>query len=300
MILGAHLSIVGGVHKALERAAEYGFSTVAIFVRNQRQWRAPPLKPEAVAQFRQTRRRLGIRPVIAHGSYLINLAGSALIRRRSAAALTEELDRCGRLGVEYYVLHPGSPGPAGRRKGIARAAEALNRVVAGCRRRRVKVLLETTAGAGYSLGGSFDDLAEILARLDRPGRFGVCLDTCHVFAAGYDIRSPRAYGRTMRRLADEIGIDRVKCVHLNDSVFPLGSARDRHAHVGRGKIGLAGFANVVNDPRLAEVPMILETPKGRDRAGRDWDERNARAIRLLSGPQQCLNSGSAHLPAHLS
>jgi deoxyribonuclease-4 len=285
MILGSHLSIAGGPHKALQRAAEYGFATVAIFVRNQRRWRAPRLGQEAVASFRRARRRLGIRPVVAHGSYLINLAGSAPVRRRSITAVAKELDRCGRLGVEFYVLHPGSPGRAGRERGIARVADALSDAIARSRRRRVKVLLETTAGAGQTLGGSFEDLAEILARLDRPGRFGICLDTCHVFAAGYDLRAPRAYRETMDRLEAVVGLDRLKCVHLNDSACPLGSRRDRHAHVGKGEIGLAGFSNVVNDARLGEVPMILETPKGRDDAGRDYDLINAEAIRALTQRQ---------------
>lgn len=279
MRLGAHLSIVGGPHKALERAAAYGFQTLAIFVRNQLRWRAPPLGEEAVAAFRRAQRKLRIRPLVAHGSYLINLAGAGPVRRRSLAAIADELDRCDRLGVGLYVLHPGSAGRAGEEKGIARVADALNRVTA--RRRRVKVLLETTAGAGHTLGGTFEQLAEILARLDRPRCFGVCLDTCHVFAAGYDIRAPRAYRKTMRRLAAAVGTDRLKCIHLNDSLFGLGSHRDRHAHIGRGQIGLAGFVNVVNDPRLAEVPMILETPKGRDDRGRDWDRLNAEAIREL-------------------
>jgi deoxyribonuclease-4 len=281
MILGSHLSIAGGVHKAVERAAEYGFATAAIFVRNQRQWRARPLGAEAVATFRRTRRRLGVRPIVAHGSYLINLAGSGLVRRRSIRAISEELDRCGRLGVEFYVLHPGSPGQAGPRRGIVRVAEALNAAVARCRHRRVRILLETTAGAGQTLGGSFEELAEILACLDRPGRFGICLDTCHAFAAGYDIRAPRAYRATMDRLEAVVGLDKLKCVHLNDSAFSLGSRRDRHAHIGQGEIGRPGFANVVNDRRLGRVPMILETPKGRDDAGRDWDQVNAEAIRAL-------------------
>ena len=170
MILGAHLSVAGGVDKAVERAGEYGFETVAIFVRNQLRWRARPLGREAVAAFRRARRRLGIGPVVAHGSYLINLAGRGAVRRRSLAALDDELSRCARLGVDFYVLHPGSPGQAGAEEGIARVAGGLNRAVARCRSRRLKVLLETTAGAGHMLGASFEQLAEILARLDRSGR----------------------------------------------------------------------------------------------------------------------------------
>ncbi|KPK82985.1 MAG: hypothetical protein AMJ81_08645 [Phycisphaerae bacterium SM23_33] len=282
MLLGAHLSVAGGLHKAVERAAEYAFNTVAIFVRNQVQWRAAPLTAEAVGRFRRARRRLKIRPVIAHGSYLVNLAGRPAVREPSLAAVADELDRCARLGVQYYVFHPGSPGEDGREAGISRVADALNQLVAARGRRRVKVLLETTAGAGRQLGGTFEDLAEMLCRLERPRRFGVCLDTCHVFAAGYDIRTPAAYRRTMKHFDRSIGLDRLFVVHLNDSLKELGCHRDRHEHIGLGRIGLGGFANFVNDPRLAAVPMILETPKGTTDDGRDWDQVNADAIRGLA------------------
>ena len=282
MILGAHLSIAGGPWHALEKAAGYGLDCVALFVRNQRQWRTPPLSDEAVRRFRRVRRRLGIGPVVAHGSYLINLAGRGEVRDRSIAAMAEELDRAARLGAEYYVLHPGSPLSDGRGVGIDRVSAALNEIVAACGRRRVKVLLETTAGAGHQLAGKFEDLAEILSALRRPGRFGVCLDTCHVFAAGYDVRSPEAYARTMDAFDRIVGLERLRAVHLNDSRMGLGSRRDRHEHIGRGRIGRKGFAHFVNDPRLASVPMILETPKGLDERGRDWDRRNARTIRRLA------------------
>jgi deoxyribonuclease-4 len=274
------LSIAGGPQKALERAADHGFETVAIFVRNQRRWRARPLSEAAAGCFRKTRRRLGIHPVVAHGSYLANLAGRTRVRRRSMAAVADELDRCRRLGADYYVLHPGSPGQAGRDAGIARVADALNTLIAAAGR-RVKLLLETTAGAGRQLGGAFEDLAEMLALLERPGRFGVCLDTCHVFAAGYDLRTPGAYRRTMNRFDRVVGLERLLVVHLSDSLAPLGSRRDRHEHIGRGRIGLGGFANLVNDRRLAGVPMILETPKALADNGRDWDRINAETLHAL-------------------
>jgi deoxyribonuclease-4 len=279
MILGSHLSIVGGAHRAVERAAAHGFQTVGLFVRNQRQWRAAPLGEAAVTAFRRARRRLGIAPVVAHGSYLVNLAGREPVRRRGLAATRDELDRCGRLGIEYLVIHPGShPDPAA---GVARIAEALNAAVGACAHRRPTVLLETTAGAGHTLGWRFEQLAAMLARLRPPGRFGVCLDTCHVFAAGYDLRSPRAYRRTMDAFDDLVGLRRLRAVHLNDSVHELGSRRDRHAHIGHGRIGRRGLARLVNDPRLAEVPMILETPKQAHPHGRSWDEVNAEVIRGL-------------------
>jgi deoxyribonuclease-4 len=182
------------------------------------------------------------------------------------------------------VLHPGSRDDAD--EGVRLVAAALDEIFRALGPRRPKVLLETTAGAGHTLGRSFEQIAAILARVRRARRVGVCLDTCHVFAAGYDLRTPRAYRRTMRRFDRVIGLERLGAIHLNDSRGALGSRLDRHEHVGRGRIGLGGFANFVNDPRLRRVPMILETPKGTDDAGRDWDEINAEAIRSLGRPRR--------------
>ena len=279
MLLGSHLSIAGGPVNALLSAERYGFRTIAMFVRNQRQWRAPPLADEAMVQFRRVRRRLGVRPIVAHGSYLVNLAGKAALRHKSVAAVREDLNRCGRLGIEYLVLHPGSREDAAT--GIDLIADSLNRVLDTCRHRRPKILLETTAGHGRSIGGTFEQLAEILDKAHRPRRFGICLDTCHVFAAGYDLRTARAWQRTRDQLDRAVGLDRVLAVHLNDSLHPLGSGVDRHAHIGHGQIGRKGFAAIVNDPHMADVPLILETPKGTDEKGRDWDEINARTLRKL-------------------
>jgi len=276
MRLGSHLSIADGPDRALVAAAAYGFRTVAIFVRNQRRWAAPPLAEPVVRRFRVTRRRLAISPVVGHGSYLVNLAGKADVRRRSLRALADELDRCGRLGAAYLVMHPGSN--PDRQAGITKIADGLNAVIARCRHTRVKVLLETTAGSGHTIGGRFEDLAAIRERLDRPRRVGVCLDTCHVFAAGYDLRTPATYRRTMAAFDAGVGLANLHVIHLNDSRGDLGSRRDRHAHIGHGQIGLAGFANLVNDKRLSEMPMILETPKGLDDRGRDWDQINAEAL----------------------
>lgn len=279
MLLGSHLSVAGGAHKALLKAEAYGFDVVAIFVRNQVQWRFSPLSRETIETFRRTRRRLGTKAVVAHGSYLVNLAGRAVIRRKSIAAMREDLNRCGLLGIEYLVFHPGSREQTAR--GIRLIAAALNQIITACPHRRPKILLETTAGQGNSVGHTFEQLAEILGLLERPVRFGVCLDTCHIFAAGYDIRTPQTYRKTMSDFDRTIGLDRLLAVHLNDSRKPLGSRVDRHAHIGHGEIGLKGFASLVNDRRLSEVPLILETPKETDEAGRDWDEINAETIRRL-------------------
>jgi len=280
MLLGAHVSIAGGLDRALLSAAGYGFNAVALFLRNQVQWRCRPLAQDAVAKFRRTRRRTGIAAVVAHGSYLVNLAGFARVRRRSITATIEDLDRCGRLGIEHLVIHPGSRPDAD--KGIALIAEALDEILASCPRRRPKILLETTAGAGNTLGRSFEQIAAILARVARPRRLGVCLDTCHAFAAGYDFRTPAACRNTLESFDRVIGLDRLHAVHLNDSLRPLGSRVDRHAHIGRGEIGLRGFGALVRDARLHGVPMILETPKGTAPDGRDWDAVNAETIRRLA------------------
>jgi deoxyribonuclease-4 len=279
MLLGSHLSIEGGLDRALTEAGRHGLATVAMFVRNQLQWRVPPLSNEAVATFRQTRRRLGIGPVLAHGSYLVNLAGKYAVRRRSIAATKADLARCRRLGIDALVIHPGSREDG--EEGIRRIAEALDGILDALGPGRPRVLLETTAGMGHCIGHRFEQLAAILRRMRRRRRVGVCLDTCHVFAAGYDLRTPRAYRRTLAAFHRAVSLRRLEAIHLNDSRTPLGSRVDRHEHIGRGHIGEAGFANFVNDPRLARIPMILETPKGRDPRGRDWDEINAETLRRL-------------------
>ena len=280
MLLGSHLSIGGGLHNALLAAGRYGFSTVAMFLRAPTQWVRPRRTDEAIATFRRTRRRLGISPVVAHGSYLVNLAGRYALRRKSITATRDDLATCGRLGIEYLVLHPGSR--ADTDEGIRLIADALNEIFDRLPYRRPKVLLETTAGAGQGLGGRFEHLAGILALIRRPRRVGVCLDTCHVFAAGYDLRTPATCRRTLDEFDRTIGLDRLAAIHLNDSLGPLGRRRDRHTHIGHGHIGRRGFGCLVRDPRLATVPMILETPKGLDDRGRDWDEVNARTLRALA------------------
>lgn len=300
MRLGCHLSIAGGMHHALEKAHELGLASVAVFVRNQRQWRVPALDPAEVETFRRVRARLKISPVVAHGSYLLNLAGSEEVRAKTLDALVADLGRCDRLGIEYLVIHPGAC--ADRTRGLALVAEGLNEVFEralvvqasppASRRRGIQragedacttmLLLETTAGSGSALGGTFEQLQAMIEGVTQRQRVGVCLDTCHVFAAGYDIRTREAYLETMARFDSVIGLANLEAVHLNDSLRELGSRVDRHAHIGKGLIGREAFRQFANDKRLADVPMILETPKGlRESDGKDWDEVNVQTMRSL-------------------
>lgn len=280
MWLGSHLSTAGGLHCALAAAHEYGFPVVALFVRSPRQWAAPPLKPEEIRTFRSVRRRTGIRAVVAHASYLVNLAGDPPQRARGIAAVAEDLQRCAALGIEYLVLHPGSCPDTG--EGIRRIVAGLDEAMATVPRRRVKLLLESTAGQGNGIGHRFEHLAELLRRVRRGARYGVCLDTAHLFAAGYDIRTPKRWRETMQAFADTVGFAHLHAVHVNDSRKPLGSRVDRHEHIGRGEIGPAAFRYLVHDERFADIPLIMETPKGtRDEDGLDWDEVNAETLRRL-------------------
>ncbi|OGB93162.1 MAG: deoxyribonuclease IV, partial [candidate division NC10 bacterium RBG_16_65_8] len=276
--LGAHMSIAGGVDTAPLRGREVGCDAIQVFTKSNRQWRSRPLGDEEVEAFRRNVKAAGIGSVVAHDCYLLNLAApAAAVWKRSVAAFRDELERAERLGIPYLVTHPGSHLAAGETEGIARVAEALNVVHAALPRHRVRVLLETTAGQGSSLGYRFEQLAAILEQVEAPQRVGICLDTCHLFAGGYDIRSPQGYRETMRALAMCVGVARVKAIHLNDSRQGLGSRVDRHAHIGEGRLGLTAFGLLLNDPRFRRVPMILETPKDEDFVAAD--RRNLARLR---------------------
>ncbi len=280
MLFGAHLSVAGGLHRALESARDYGFEAVALFVRSPRQWKARPLSDAQVDQFKGARKTAGTKCVVAHASYLINLAGEDAVRSKGRAALIDDLQRCNRLGIESLVLHPGSHTDAA--VGIDRIVGALDEIMANVPAGDTRLLLETMAGQGKSIGGKFEQLGEMLQRVRDPERLGICLDTAHVFAAGYDIRTPESWESMIDAFDSVIGLDRLRAVHCNDSAKPLGSQVDRHAAIGLGEIGEAGFANLVNDPRLEDLPCILETPKGkRDSDGEDWDLVNVETLRRL-------------------
>lgn len=280
---GAHLSVAGGVHHALEAARALRCDVVQVFVKNQRQWRAPPLDPAEVRAWHELLARPGFGPAVAHASYLINLASSnRTLWARSRAALGEELRRCHALKIPYLVVHPGSAGEARRTPALARVARAVGEAYARHAEVETLVLLETTAGQGTTLGASFAELGEIMGRVDRAPRVGVCIDTCHVFAAGYDIRDAGAYRAMIAEAERDVGLERVRCWHLNDSRGACGGRVDRHAHIGHGQLGVVAFRNVLSDARFFGLPMILETPKGTDASGRDWDRINLRRLRAIS------------------
>jgi len=277
------MSVAGGLDLAPLRGRQVGCDTIQVFTKSNRQWRARRLSDQEVESFKANLAATGIGPVVAHDCYLVNLAAPRkAVWRRSVGAFRVELERAERLGIPYLVTHPGSHAGAGEAEGIRRVAEALNVLHAALPSFRVQVLLETTAGQGSSLGYRFEQLAAILARIERAERVGICLDTCHVFAAGYDLRTPDGYRKTLKDLDACLGLSRLKVIHLNDSRGALGSRVDRHEHIGEGQLGLEPFRHVLNDPALRGISMILETPKDDDFV--KADRRNlARLRRLLNG-----------------
>ena len=265
-LLGAHMSIEGGLHKAFARIRLIKGESIQIFSKNKRQWHVPELSAAEVGQFKEAWEQWGNGPVAVHDSYLINLANPDIHKsNRAVTAFSEEIRRAGQLGIPYLIMHPGSHVGAGLEKGLQQLSKNLDRAFEQADDApSVKVLLETTAGQGTGLGASFEELAHIMANSKYGDRLGVCFDTCHVFAAGYDISTKEGYRKTFTAFAAIIGLERLKFFHLNDSKKILGSRVDRHAHIGKGKIGLPGFRLLMNDPRFAQHPMVLETPKGKD------------------------------------
>lgn len=266
-LLGAHQSIAGGLHLAFDRIDQVGGEALQIFTANQRQWRVPLLAAKSIALFRERAQAHSAMPVASHASYLINLATSQEEKARQAVeAFVEELHRCQLLGIRFAVIHPGSHGGAGAEAGLAMAVRNLDQALAEARvsDSGLKVLLETTAGQGTSLGSTFAELGWLLQHSRYPGHLGICVDTCHIFAAGYDLTTASVYAQTLHQLEQEVGCRHVHWFHLNDSQKDCGSKVDRHEHIGQGAIGLEGFRQLLHDPRFAEHPMTLETPKSED------------------------------------
>ena len=277
------MSIAGGYHKAVDAAADLGMDCFQIFTKNNNQWRAKPLTGEDVRLFRDALSATGIRTACAHDSYLINLASpDEELWRKSIDAFVVELQRAEALGLAGVVFHPGSYVGSSEEEGLDRIVTALDEVhrrTGGC---TTESWLETTAGQGTSLGWKFEHLKYLLDNVAVADRLGVCVDSCHIFAAGYPIQKPADYARTMDEFDRLIGCSSVRAFHLNDSKRPLGSRVDRHEHIGDGHLGLRPFRHILNDPRFNDLPMYLETPKGR-RDGKDLDTINLRKLRRLFG-----------------
>ena len=279
LLLGAHQSISGGVEKSLERGVEVGCDTIQIFVKTPNRWVSKPLAKENIDAFRTAIAETGIWPVFAHSLYLINMATpDDTLWEKSLDALADDLERCEQLGLPGLVIHPGSHMGSGEEAGIARIAAALDEVHARLPGYNVQVWLEVTAGQGAHLGYTFAQLGAMIGAAREPERLGVCFDTAHAFAAGYELRTGEGYEATWREFDETLGLDRLKAIHLNDSKKDLGSRVDRHEHIGKGLLGLEPFRFLLNDPRFRGIPMTLETEKSKDLAE---DKENLAVLRSL-------------------
>jgi deoxyribonuclease-4 len=290
-VLGAHHSIAGGYYRAAERARAVGCDCVQVFTKNNNQWRAKPISDEEANLFRTSLKKHKVKHPLAHASYLINLASpDAELWKKSIDSFIVELLRAEQLGIPGVVLHPGAYTTSSFEAGIKRVAAALNEVHGQTRGIVAECLLETTSGQGSCLGCRFEHLAEIIERSRDPERLAVCVDTCHIFSAGYAVGTEREYKATMKALDLIIGLKLVKAIHLNDSKAKFGSGVDRHAHIGRGEMGLEPFRLLLNDRRFARVPMYIETNKGEEN-GRDLDAINLEVLRGLVRQKEKVDRG---------
>jgi len=281
ILLGAHMSIAGGVHRAIERARSIGCSTMQIFVKNNMQWFAPPFTRPEINAFLDHPQRGELCAVFAHANYLINLAATnPQFHANSISALAEELKRAAQLGLPFLVLHPGAHLGAGEETGLKKVASSIDRVFARVPKIKARIALETTAGQGSCLGHTFEHLAHIIAHVREPARLCVCLDTAHVFAAGYDLTSALGTRKMFCEFERTIGLQHLVALHLNDSKTVRGSRVDRHAHIGKGQIGLEAFRFIMRDRRFRKIPKVLETPKGKELRE---DVENMETLRQLAG-----------------
>ncbi len=277
--LGAHMSIAGGLPRALLRGKAVGCSIVQLFLKNQVQWAGRPLTDDEAAEFKRLQAETGIRTVFAHATYLINLSTPNETEwTRAVNAFHDELVRAETLGLPFVVIHPGSHKGAGLEAGIARVAAAIDELHQRARGFGVRIVLENAAGAGNLIGSRLEELRAILERVREPERLGFCLDTCHLFAAGYDIRTREGIEGVLDTFDRLVGLGRLRAFHLNDAKKGLGSGLDRHEHIGQGAIGLEAFRTLLNHPKVGRLPMCLETPKADD-----WDQRNLATLRTLRG-----------------
>ncbi|MDQ4077735.1 MAG: deoxyribonuclease IV [Chloroflexota bacterium] len=259
-LIGAHCSVAGGIWTGFDRGEEIGCDAIQIFTKSNRRWKSPPLEAEDIEKFHQRAAETEL-PVVSHSSYLINIASpKEEIWHKSLDAYFDEMDRCRALGIPYLVMHPGAHTGSGYDVGIERVVEAINREHERGDESAM-LLLEITAGTGTTLGAEMEHFEKVLERLAEPERLGICFDTCHAIGAGWDIISEEGYEAIMEEFDRRIGVERIRCFHLNDSRYELGSNRDRHTHIGFGYGTLDAFRNVLNDPRFTDRPMLLETPK---------------------------------------
>ena len=278
---GSHLSIAGGMENAIAKATELGLTSLQVFTKNQQQWNVKPLEKGPIDTWKTAHAASSVGPVVSHGSYLINLASpDDALWMKSIVLFVEELRRCDLLGIPYLVTHPGAHTGTGEDAGVERVAAALDEVHKLLPNSKTVTCLESTAGQGSCIGHKLEHLGGIIAKTNESDRLGVCLDTAHLFAAGYDFRD-RKYAGFKKQLDKAVGVDRVKVWHLNDSKKPLGSRVDRHDHIGRGEIGLGGFRPIVRDKAWKNVPKILETAKEASPDGRPWDAVNLEVLRSL-------------------
>ncbi len=281
-MFGAHLSVAGGLENALIEAAELKMECVQVFTKNQRQWAAKPLNSEQIDLWNTHLKSSGVRTTVSHDSYLINLAAAdTTIRTKSIKLFIEEIERCEALGIPFLVTHPGAHVGQGEKKGIARVVAALNRVHRALKGYRTITCLEITAGQGTTLGYRFEHLREIIDGVNEPERLGACFDTAHALAAGYDLTSHAGAKSVFQKFDDTVGLGQLRVFHLNDSKVERGRRVDRHEHIGHGHVSLDAFRYIVNAPAFRKLPKILETPKGTDPRGRQWDSVNMTKLKRL-------------------
>lgn len=279
--LGAHMSIAGGYYKAVEAAAECGMNCVQLFTKNNNQWKAKPIVESEVDAFKTSLAKHKVERTLSHASYLINLASpDEALRNQSIDAMVVELQRATQLGIPHVVVHPGSFTTSSEEEGIQKICESLDQVHLQCPADGAMLLLENTAGQGSNLGWKFEQLAAMIEGVKEPERLGICFDTCHAHAAGYDLRTPESYAQTIKQLDKTVGLKKLQAFHLNDSKGDFNSRKDRHEHIGQGSLGLEPFRLLLNDKRFRKTPMYLETPKG-DHEQTTWDDINLATLKSL-------------------
>ncbi len=280
LLIGAHMSIAGGLYTAFERAERVNCTAIQIFTKNSNQWKDPTISPDDISKYREAKNKSKVRVVVSHDSYLINLCGASdFLLESSRRSFVEEIKRCDLLDIKYLNFHPGAHTTLDRKEAVRVVADSLNESHEATKKSNVVTLIETTAGQGTTLGNSFEEIAEMISFVKDKKRVGVCIDTCHIFAAGYDIRTKESYDKTMAEFDRIIGFDNLFAVHFNDAKKPLNSHVDRHENIGKGEIGKAAFGFFMNDDRFTEIPKVLETPKGDD--GFEMDIVNLKTLRSL-------------------